>query len=240
MILSKQEMHEKVYHLGENSPEPVGTRSVRWLLARNDNVALYVYDGMPGSTFAIADNREEILIYVIDSFVTLNDGRVVRAGEAAFQCPGGPFGGKFTGTDGIRFIAYHVTPLPGASPAKPELMKGTIRLDDMKPVRRPGSGSYAWNLVETESTSVTVAENRPVLELDDPGHPEAEIVYVVRGKIEYLNGPGRVVRAGECITNVPDMAHPFRYAGTEPVRIIEATSPPYGKPRPVAPAGKSR
>jgi quercetin dioxygenase-like cupin family protein len=136
------------------------------------------------------------------------------------------------GVEGIRFLEIRVTSFPGAKPLDAGLMKQVVRLDDLKPNRRAGSGSYARLVYGSESVAIEVAENRPVLELVDMGHPENEIVYVLRGKIEYLNGPGRVVRPGECVTNVPNLPHPMRYVGSEPVRIMEILSPPYGKPVP--------
>jgi quercetin dioxygenase-like cupin family protein len=221
------EIHEKVFHLGDNPPEKTSSAATRWLQAQNENVSLWIYDARAGTKFSTAGTSSEVFIYVLDGQIRYDNNRNVRGGEAVFQCPNTPFRGEYMGTEDTRFIAINVTPLKGAAPASLELMKRVIRLDDLPPVRRPISGTFARRLVETESMAVDIAENKPVLDLDDPGHPEAEIVYVLNGKVIYLNG--RTVRKGECVCNIRNRPHPLRYGGLEPIRIMEICSPPFGK-----------
>jgi quercetin dioxygenase-like cupin family protein len=232
MALTAEQMHNKVYLLGENRPVKLGGGVTRRLLAAIGNLTLHVCDALPSMTFDMAASQDEVVLFFLDGCAQFDGRRIVRGDEAIIQCPGNPLHGQMMGVEGIRFLEIRARSFPGANPLDPALMKQVMRLDEIKPVRRAGSGSYARLIHGSESCAVEVAENRPVVELPDPGHPENEIVYVLRGKIEYLNGPGRVVRPGECVTNVPNVPHPLRYAGTEPVRIMEILSPPYGKPVP--------
>lgn len=234
MALTAEQMHTKVYHLGENKPEVLKGGVVRRPMAAIGNITFNICDAMPGMTMEIAPTPQEVVLLFVDGCADLDDGRVVRADEAIIQCPNTRAFLKFVGVEGIRFYEIRVTPWPGADPLKPELMKFPVRVESVTPVRRPSTGTFARTIMETQSTAVTICENRPVVEMNDPGHPENEIVYVLKGKLEYLNGPGRVVRPGECVTNIPGMPHPFRYAGTEPIRYLEILSPPYGWPKPGA------
>ncbi len=217
---------EKVHRLGDSKPTKVlSSGATQWLLAQIGRVSLYVVDNQPGAEFTVAGHPEEAAVIVLEGLLNYEDGRVVRGGEAVFQLPNTPYKGKYVGTESIRLLVVKVMPKSGSASPNPDLMKKVVRIQDVEPFRRPGSGSLQRLLAVTENLSVVHIENRPVTEFLEPGHPEEEIIYVLGGKLEYADG--RTVRAGEAICNIPNLPHPARYAGTEPIRSIEIMSPPY-------------
>ena len=214
---------EKVFRLGASEPAKTTSGGLQWKLAEIDNLSLHVIDNIHGAEFIVAGQKEEELVIVLEGVVYYDNGRVARAGEAVFQVPNTPYKGRFAGRETVRLLSIKARPNVGATPANPELMKGVIRLEECRPFRRPSTGSIQKIIVATETLSVAHIENRPVLEFPEPGHPEQEIIYVLKGKIEYNDG--RTPRAGEAVCNIANMPHPCSYAGTEPIRILEILSP---------------
>lgn len=103
-----------------------------------------------------------------------------------------------------------------------DLMKQVINLEDIEPVEMP-KGFLTRLLAVVDNFSVTVIESTPGTRFEAV-HPEAELVYVLRGQIEYDDG--RIVKAKEAVVNLPDVPHSGITAGNEPILFIEIKSPP--------------
>jgi hypothetical protein len=119
--------------------------------------------------------------------------------------------------------------LPGETPADPVLMKKVIRVADVEGFKLSfATGTLRRRLFDTSNLGVSVGENWPVMEFDDKGHWDPEIVFGLEGKLEYLDG--RTVRPGDMVTNAYNLPHPGRYVGLHPrVRVIECPSSLYRK-----------
>ncbi len=216
---------EKVFRLGDFERVKIpSSGSTQWLLARTDHLSVYILENRSGAEFVGSGHPGEELVYVLQGQIEYEDGRVVNAREAVFNLPNIPCRGRYVGIEPIQLLKIRVRPWPESSTPSTDLMKKVIKLKDIEPSKRPTSGSLQRIVVLTENVSVCCLENRPVRELPEPGHPEEEIIYVLQGQIEYENG--RLVGAGEALCNLPDLPHPARYVGTEPIRIIEIKSPP--------------
>lgn len=235
MDLTPGQMHQKVYLPGENTPEELPGGVIRRLLARIGNVSLYLNDAMPRMRLDMAASDDEVVLFFLDGCARTGDKRIVREDEAIIEPPQTASTLHFMGVEGIRYLEVRVTPLAGAAPVDPADAAGTIRLHSLPAVQRPITGSIARYLLRSQSAGVAIVDAIPGVDVDgDTAHPENEIVYVLEGKIEFLDGQGRVVRPGECVTNVPGMEHPNRYSGRSPIRMLEINSPPFGQPVPSA------
>ena len=76
--------------------------------------------------------------------------------------------------------------------------------------------------VATDNVSIATSEGEPGTTFAETGHPQKEILYVIRGHLKYDDG--RVVRDGEAVINLPDRPHPGR-RGTNPTFSIEIKVP---------------
>jgi quercetin dioxygenase-like cupin family protein len=219
----RREVMNRVFRLGQTEPTILPSKSKQWKLAEIGPLSVYVVDNVPGAEFSEKGHPEEVLAFVLEGQITYDNGRVVRAGESAFQIPNTAYRGRYGGSESVRVVL--VKALPETDPKAPakSLMEKVIRPTDVVPFKRPPTGSLQRILVATETLSVCYLENMPVLEFPEPGHPEMEIFYVLGGKIEYTDG--RIVRAGEAVCNIASLPHPCRYAGTQPIRLLEIDAP---------------
>jgi len=104
----------------------------------------------------------------------------------------------------------------------PEAMRKVIKLEEIDPVEiRPGL--FVRALAVVDNFSVVVVESPPGNHFE-VAHPEAEFVFVLRGQADYDDG--RSAKAGEAVINLPNVPHPFRTVGDEPMVILEIKSPP--------------
>jgi len=104
----------------------------------------------------------------------------------------------------------------------PEAMQKVIKLEEIEPVEiRPGL--FVRALAVVDNFSVVLVESPPG-NYFQVSHPEAEFVYVLRGQADYDDG--RSAKAGAAVINLPNMPHPFRTVGEEPMVILEIKSPP--------------
>ena len=218
-----REVMNRVFRLGRTEPIILPCKSKQWKLAEIGPLSVYVVDNMPGAEFSERGHPEEVLVFVFEGQIIYDDGRVVRAGECAFQTPNVAYGGRYGGAESIRVLLVKALPERDSKAPAKSLMEKVIRPMDVPLFKRPPTGSLQRILVVTETFSVCYLENMPVLEFPEPGHPEMEIFYVLSGKIEYADG--RIVRAGEAVCNIASMPHPCRYAGTQPMRLLEIDSP---------------
>jgi mannose-6-phosphate isomerase-like protein (cupin superfamily) len=98
------------------------------------------------------------------------------------------------------------------------LMKQVFSLDDIEPIEMP-KGFFVRLLGAMENQfSVCVIEAQPGSKFGVT-HPEAELVYVLRGQVEYDDG--RFVKANQAIINLPNVYHSGRITGEEPALFIE-------------------
>ena len=100
-----------------------------------------------------------------------------------------------------------------------DIMEKVFRLGDFEPTKLPSSGSTQWLLARTDHLSLYVLENRSGGEFVDTGHPDEELVYVLKGQIECEDG--RVVSAEEAVFNLPNTPCRGRFVGTEPTRFLK-------------------
>jgi mannose-6-phosphate isomerase-like protein (cupin superfamily) len=101
-------------------------------------------------------------------------------------------------------------------------MQKVIKLEEIEPVEiRPGL--FVRALAVVDNFSVVLVESPPG-NYFQVAHPEAEFVYVLRGQADYDDG--RSAKAGDSVINLPNMPHPFRTVGEEPMVILEIKSPP--------------
>jgi quercetin dioxygenase-like cupin family protein len=214
---------KQVFQVGGAKPVVLPSGSTQWKVAEIGPLSLYVVDNMPGAAFSEKGHPEEVLAFVLEGQVTYDNGRVARAGEAAFHLPDTAYGGRYAGCESVRVVLVKAMPKPGSKSPQKSLMEKPIRPHDIAPFRRPPTGSVQRILVATDTFSVCYLENAPVIEFPEPGHPEMEIIYVLAGKVEYTDG--RIVRPGEAACNIANMPHEARYAGTQPIRLLEIDAP---------------
>jgi quercetin dioxygenase-like cupin family protein len=205
-----REVMNRVFRLGAAEPTVLPSGSTQWKLAEIGPLSLYVVDNMPGATFSEKGHPEEVLAFVLEGQVTYDNGRVVRAGEAAFHVPRTAYGGRYAGSESVRVLLVKAMPKRGSKSPQKSLMERVIRVYDVAPFKRPPTGSLQRVLAATETFSVCYLENAPVIEFPEPGHPEMEIIYV---------------RPGEAACNIANMPHEARYAGTQPIRLLEIDAP---------------
>ncbi|MFC2032575.1 hypothetical protein ACFLUS_04335 [Chloroflexota bacterium] len=212
----------KICHLGDHAPVKLPSGSTKYLLGEIENMSLWVIDSQSGIKFEEPGHPEEVMIFVLEGLVMYENKRAVRAQEAVFQCPNTPYKGRYAGTESVRLLCLKVVPKSDTNPPDPALMNKVVRVADVVPQKAPfGTGTLRIELFRTENLVSNVRENKPVMEFDDLGHWDPEIVYGLEGKIEYFDG--RIVRPGECALNGYNVPHPGRYGSLSPrVRIIES------------------
>jgi hypothetical protein len=81
---------------------------------------------------------------------------------------------------------------------------------NLKPERLP-SGLDGWLLVEFDNLALNILESKTKLDFSVPKCAVEEVVYVVKGYLEYSDG--RIARAGEALVNVPDTPQQGSYVG---------------------------
>lgn len=217
----------KLWRIGETPGVQLPSGSIAYHCGRIENISATVIESRPGIEFEEAGHPEEALVFVIEGLVMYENMRVVRREEAVIQCPNTPYRGKYVGTESVRLLVLKVMPKPGSQPPDAELMRRVIRLADVEPIKLPfGTGTLRRVLIETENMFISVGENWPVMEFEDRGHWDPEIVFGLEGKLEYLDG--RDVRPGDMVTNAYNVPHPGRYGGLGArVRVIEACTTLY-------------
>jgi quercetin dioxygenase-like cupin family protein len=218
-----------LWRQGMAKPVTLRSGATLWPMGGIENVSAYIIEGKPGLKFEEKGHPDEVFVYVLEGLVLWTTGRNARKDEAIFNCPNTPYSGQYVGTETIKLLVIRVSPKPGATPADPALMKKVIRVADVEGVKLPfATGTLRRRLVETGNFGVSVGENWPVMEFEDKGHWDPEIVFGLEGKLEYLDG--RTVRPGDMVTNAYNVPHPGRYAGLHPrVRVIECSTSLYRK-----------
>jgi quercetin dioxygenase-like cupin family protein len=103
-----------------------------------------------------------------------------------------------------------------------EIMKLVIKTDELVPFEQP-QGFLNRLLAVVDGFSVMVTESVPGTTFDAV-HPEAELIYVLQGEIEYDNG--RKVKANEAVVNLPNLRHSGTTAGDKAIRMVIVLSPP--------------
>lgn len=94
-----------------------------------------------------------------------------------------------------------------------------------------GSESFRRKVVFSgDGLMVTLSELDPGTEWERAQHPEEEVVYVVRGRLEYRDG--RVLTDGMLTVNESNQPHPGKAAGDVPTLLIEVYAPPVEALRP--------
>jgi len=212
----------KLWRQGESAPVVLPSGSTAYPMGAIDNISATIIESLPGIEFEEPGHPEECLVLVLEGLVMYENARSVRWEEAAFHCPNTPYRGKYAGTETVRLLALKVMPKPGSQPPDADLMRRVIRLADVEPFKLQfATGTSRRILVQTENLSASVGENWPVMEFEDRGHWDPEIVFGIEGKLEYFDG--RTVRPGDMVTNGYNVPHPGRFAGLGPrVRILEA------------------
>jgi len=217
----------KLWRIGETPGVKLPSGSIAYDCGKIENISATIIESQPGIEFDEAGHPEEMLVFVLEGLVMYENARCVRREEAVIQCPDTAYRGRYAGTESVRLLVLKVTPKPGSRPPDPDLMRKVIRLADVEPIKLPfGTGTLRRVLIETDNMFISVGENWPVMDFEDRGHWDPEIVFGLEGKLEYLDG--RSVRPGDMVTNAYNVPHPGRYAGLGPrVRVIEACTTLY-------------
>ncbi len=217
----------KLWRIGAAAPVKLASGSVAYHMGTIENLSVNIIESQPGIEFEDPGHPEECLVLVLEGLVLYENARSVRREEAVFHLPNKPYRGKYAGTESVRLLSIKITPKPGTKPPNADLMQRVIRLVDVEPFKIAfATGTSRRILVQTENVSASVGENWPVMEFEDHGHWDPEIVFGIEGKLEYLDG--RSVRPGDMVTNGYNVPHPGRYGGLGPrVRVLEVSTSLY-------------
>ena len=210
---------EKVYRIPEVPFEILASGQKEWQLAKVDNLSATILESNHETSLRSHEHPEEEFVYVLEGRLAYDYGRIAQAGEAVYNLPNVPHPGRYAG----KLLSIKVYPEIGAKTPLRELMKETIKIDDLKTLTDPINATTRHIWLLTENVSVCMNESLPGSKFMDPGHPEKEIIYVIQGQLEYENG--RVVTEGEAIVNLANVPHPGRRGGVKPIRTLEIKSP---------------
>jgi hypothetical protein len=221
----KTEAMKKVFRLEHVQADviPSSGHMRYWLVPMDvlDTIGVIVLHNEKGVEFPAPAHREEELIWVLDGQLSYKHGPVINAGEAILILPDRPHPGKYAG----RLLVFWCNPFTDAG-VEADAMNRVInpqRVVQSRIVREP-DGSVVKVLAVTNNMSICIVEAQAGTRLDGTAHPEKEIVYVLKGQIDYDDG--RIVGVHEAGCNLPGIPHPGRYAGPGPVQYLAAKSPP--------------
>jgi hypothetical protein len=141
MKKTDREVMNRVFRLGAAEPTALPSGGTQWKLAEIGPLSLHVVDNMRGAAFSEKGHPEEVLAFVLEGQVTYDNGRVVRAGEAAFHLPNTAYGGKYAGCESVRVLLVKAMPERGSKSPQKSLMEKVIRVHDVAPFKRPPTGS---------------------------------------------------------------------------------------------------
>jgi len=197
-----QDLMGRVFRRGDSEPmEKLPSGHTAWLLAAVENLSATIMESQQQADLPPALEAEEF-VYVLEGRLEYEDGRVAETGEAVFNLPGEPRSGKYAG----RLLAIRVVPVLDSAPANKELMSKVFRERELQTFfdTRAMTTRRLWTV--TENVSIVMNESEQDSVFRDIGHPQKEIIYVIRGHIEYDDG--RTIRDGEAVVNLPDRPHP--------------------------------
>jgi quercetin dioxygenase-like cupin family protein len=211
---------QQVFRIADAEPfETLPSGHKAWLLAKVDNLSATILETEKEAELPSPCHEEEEFVYVLEGLLLFDDGREARKGEAVYNFPNISHPGKYSG----KLLSIKVYPQSNTSLPEKTLMDEVIRMEDAATFYEEKVMTLRRLWLATENFSVVMNESDPESAFKGTVHPEKEIVYVIRGQLEYDNN--RVVRAGEAIINLPDMLHPGRRGGTEHIRSFEAKAP---------------
>jgi len=222
----KQEAMKKVFKMDQMESDmiPSSGHNRYWLIPMDflDNLGIIILVDYKGVEFPAPAHPEEELIWVLEGQLSYKHGPVVNPGEAILIIPNVPHPGKYIG----KMLVFWCNPFTHTG-LKPDTMNRVInsnKINQNRILKNP-SGSVVKALAVTNNMSICIIEAQPGARFDDKtGHPQKEIVYVLKGQIEYDDG--RVVRANEAVCNLPHIPHPGGYAGKGQIQFLEVKSPP--------------
>jgi hypothetical protein len=83
--LTAGQMHNKVYHLGENRPVKQKGGVSRCLLAAIGNISLHVCDARPGMTFELDAGPDEVVLFFLDGCALFEERRLGACPSNSFR-----------------------------------------------------------------------------------------------------------------------------------------------------------
>lgn len=187
------------------------------LLVKLDHLSLLMFENKEGIEFSTAGHPEEGLILVLDGQLELKHGPVIEAGEAIFIVPNTPYAGEYTG----KLLMVQCIPRI-ASAINPDVMKKVIKPEEVEVIHTP-TGAMLRPLAVTDNLGICRNERGLGGEFAAHGHPEEEIIYILQGQVDYVDG--RVVKANEASFNLSDAPHGGSYSETIWTQVLEAKSP---------------
>ena len=218
----EEELMSKVFTIKDTEPfQVLPSGHTAWLLASVGNLSVQIIESKTaGQPVEFpAPSGEEEFIYVLRGHVQYDDGRTARMGEAVYNPPDLSSPSKYSGQL-LRIAVF--TESRGTQPRK-DLLGMVFNVDNVKSFYDDKAMTTRRLWVVTQNMSIVMNESQPGTRFVDTGHPEKEIIYVIRGCLEYDNG--RTVTDGEAVVNLPDKLHPGRRCGTAPTRSFEAKTP---------------
>jgi len=214
------ELMNRVYRMSDVLP-PVALPSghTDTLLAQVDNLSLSIAESQSLVELPPPANLAEEFVYVLNGQLRYPDGRTAGAGEAVYNRPDVTHPGSYQG----QLLIIRVVPESDTLSGDSKLMNTVFRYQDVTAFYEAKVMTTRRLWVATDNFSIVMNESEPGSSFKGVIHPEKEIVYVIRGQLEYDNG--RVVRGGEAVINLPNEPHPGRRGGTEHIRSFEAKAP---------------